>query len=71
MSSCKHCRCRINPAAECEICRKKLKEQCITCHLEVQHDLIFIQNIHICSSPLRRQDFYDYDAYGIADLEPD
>lgn len=44
--NCKHCGDEIDPNAECSECKKKLREQCQTCHNEVNHGIIKNQNIH-------------------------
>lgn len=46
---CKHCEEPINPNRWCDICRRKLTDQCRTCHEEVAHGQIRNQNFAICN----------------------
>lgn len=41
---CKHCAGTIREDAFCDVCKKFLDDQCSTCHDEVAHDVIKIQN---------------------------
>lgn len=64
---CKHCEESIFPAM-CEECGKIIKDQCRTCHREVSHGIIKIQNINMVgnAAPGMSPD-EDPDAFGRAD----
>lgn len=65
---CRHCEDYISGKSKCGICEKLLEDQCLTCHREVEHGKIEIQNIHICGNPSGGNSIdADPDAYGRAD----
>ena len=43
---CKHCKDFISKR-KCSICKEEISDECMTCHIEVAHNKITIQNIHI------------------------
>lgn len=65
---CKHCGDSIIPT-ECEVCGKKIKNQCSTCHKEAAHDIIKNQNIHFVGNKNSGQNSIedDSDAFKCAD----
>ncbi len=70
---CRHCKEVLSrEQKECSICDCVPTDQCMTCHQEVAHDKIRVQNIHICGAAYSGLDGIDQDpdAYGRADLEP-
>lgn len=70
MAICKHCKCGIDNRRKCDTCERIMSDQCKTCHEEVAHGQIRVQNIHICGngngSWLNSVE-NDPDAYGKAD----
>lgn len=49
-SHCRHCDDPISGTIACEVCNRKLRDQCWTCHAELAHGRIKNQNIHVCGS---------------------
>ena len=43
---CKHCKDSIGKQL-CSICKNDIEDECMTCHKELAHDIIKVQNIHI------------------------
>lgn len=65
---CKHCEEEFNDEEDCPKCEKPPENQCLTCHLEVEHGILTNQNIHICggASPPQNDPRHiggDLDAY--------
>lgn len=47
--TCIHCKSRVMHD-KCLLCNRIDSKRCTTCHDEVIHDVIKVQNIHICGS---------------------
>ena len=43
---CKHCQDSISKR-QCSVCKEDIEDECMTCHKELKHNVIKIQNVHI------------------------